>query len=92
MIWDTQMYQLYGIREQDFSGAYEAWQKGLPLYHEAILLYTDRQFAAAKAKFLEVQTFLPHDKPSELYVDRAIAFAANPPPKDWDGVTEIKTK
>jgi PAS domain S-box-containing protein len=29
MIWDTQMYELYGIREQDFSGAYDAWQNGL---------------------------------------------------------------
>jgi PAS domain S-box-containing protein len=29
LVWDAQMYELYGIREQDFSGAYEAWQKGL---------------------------------------------------------------
>jgi PAS domain S-box-containing protein len=29
MIWDAQMYALYGIREQDFSGAVDAWQKGL---------------------------------------------------------------
>ncbi len=27
--WDTRMYELYGIREQDFNGAYDAWQKGL---------------------------------------------------------------
>ncbi len=29
MVWDPQMYELYGIREEDFCGAYEAWQKGL---------------------------------------------------------------
>jgi PAS domain S-box-containing protein len=29
LAWDTQMYELYGIREQDFSGAYDAWQNGL---------------------------------------------------------------
>ncbi len=29
MFWDKQMYALYGIREQDFDGAYSAWQKGL---------------------------------------------------------------
>ncbi|MEO7932603.1 MAG: PAS domain S-box protein [Chthoniobacterales bacterium] len=29
MIWDAQMYALYGIRERDFSGAVDAWQKGL---------------------------------------------------------------
>ncbi len=29
LVWDAQMYALYGIREQDFSGAYDAWQSGL---------------------------------------------------------------
>jgi PAS domain S-box-containing protein len=29
LIWDEQMYALYGVREQDFSGAYAAWVQGL---------------------------------------------------------------
>jgi diguanylate cyclase (GGDEF)-like protein/PAS domain S-box-containing protein len=29
LTWDEQMYHLYGITPQDFSGAYEAWLKGL---------------------------------------------------------------
>jgi PAS domain S-box-containing protein len=29
LVWDAQMYALYGIREQDFSGAYDTWQRGL---------------------------------------------------------------
>jgi diguanylate cyclase (GGDEF)-like protein/PAS domain S-box-containing protein len=29
LVWDTRMYTLYGIRERDFSGAYDAWQNGL---------------------------------------------------------------
>jgi PAS domain S-box-containing protein len=29
LVWDAQMYLLYGIREQDFSGAYDAWQNGV---------------------------------------------------------------
>ncbi|MCX6078258.1 MAG: PAS domain S-box protein, partial [Chloroflexi bacterium] len=29
LIWDDQMYRLYGITSQDFSGAYDAWQHGL---------------------------------------------------------------
>lgn len=29
LVWDNQMYNLYGIKPQDFSGAYEAWQSGL---------------------------------------------------------------
>ena len=29
LLWDERMYELYGIREQDFSGAYDARQAGL---------------------------------------------------------------
>ena len=29
LAWDDRMYELYGVKEQDFSGAYEAWVKGL---------------------------------------------------------------
>ena len=29
LIWDQQMYHLYGIKEEDFEGAYPAWEKGL---------------------------------------------------------------
>ena len=29
LTWDDQMYKLYGINREDFSGAYDAWQKGL---------------------------------------------------------------
>ncbi len=29
MEWDDRMYELYGIKAEDFSGAYDAWQKGL---------------------------------------------------------------
>jgi diguanylate cyclase (GGDEF)-like protein/PAS domain S-box-containing protein len=29
LVWNSQMYELYGIRDDDFSGAFDAWQKGL---------------------------------------------------------------
>jgi PAS domain S-box-containing protein len=29
LVWDDQMFQLYGITREQFSGAYEAWQAGL---------------------------------------------------------------
>ncbi len=29
LIWDKWMFKLYGVREEDFAGAYEAWQNGL---------------------------------------------------------------
>lgn len=29
LVWDDQMFRLYGVSPQEFSGAYEAWQNGL---------------------------------------------------------------
>jgi diguanylate cyclase (GGDEF)-like protein/PAS domain S-box-containing protein len=29
LVWDDRMYSLYGIKKEDFAGAYEAWQAGL---------------------------------------------------------------
>lgn len=29
LIWDKRMYELYGIKEENFEGAYEAWKKGV---------------------------------------------------------------
>lgn len=29
LVWDDRMYELYGVNKADFSGAYDAWQKGL---------------------------------------------------------------
>ena len=44
LVWDARMYELYGIREQDFSGAYDAWQAGL---HPDDLARGDAAIAAA---------------------------------------------
>jgi adenylate cyclase len=69
-----------------------AWQQALPLYHEGILLFTDRQYAEARRKFLEVSQIVGQDKVCEIYLERAQLFIANPPTKEWDGVFEVKTK
>ncbi len=29
LVWDDRMYELYGVRKEDFSGAYDAWLSGL---------------------------------------------------------------
>ena len=29
LVWDDQMFRHYGVKKEDFSGAYEAWQAGL---------------------------------------------------------------
>ncbi len=44
LIWDKRMYQLYGIKPEDFSGAYEAWEAGL---HSDDLEYARKSLAYA---------------------------------------------
>jgi adenylate cyclase len=68
------------------------WNTILPVYHAAIQEFGSQQFDSAKRKFLEVLKILGHDKPCETYIQRVDAFLINPPPKDWDGVFELKTK
>jgi adenylate cyclase len=68
------------------------WQKVVPLYHDAIRMFVDRQYSAAREKFLEVCAILPQDKASMTYVHRAEAFAVEPPAENWDGVFEVKSK
>ena len=68
------------------------WGQVLPAYHQAIQDFGSQRFPEARTKFLEVLKILGHDKPCETYIQRAEAFIANPPPKDWDGVFELKTK
>jgi adenylate cyclase len=48
--------------------------------------YRRREWAAAQSEFAAMLEERPEDKPSQLYVERCIYFAANPPAEDWDGV------
>jgi PAS domain S-box-containing protein len=44
LVWDEQMFALYGIKEADFSGAYDAWQTGL---HKEDLVRGDAEIQMA---------------------------------------------
>jgi hypothetical protein len=42
--------------------------------------------------FKRVLRYFPSDDPSRAYVTRCPDFITIPPPADWDGVYEFKTK
>ncbi len=44
LVWDKVMYQLYGTREEDFGGAYEAWSSAL---HPEDREFAEREIQAA---------------------------------------------
>ena len=64
----------------------------LNLFAEGRELYKKRDFRAALAKFKAAYMIDPSDGPSKVFGARCKHFIENPPPEDWDGVFEMKTK
>jgi|GEM_PF-241757 len=62
------------------------------VYNEGLAAYTQRDWSAAAAAFTRALSIDKTDGPSQLYLERAEEFRKNPPPVDWDGVYEMKTK
>ena len=62
------------------------------LFAEGLVRYRAREWRGAQALFEEALSARPDDGPSRLYVERCGWFEEHPPPDDWDGVWEMKTK
>ena len=61
-------------------------------YLEGLRAYKSREFVQAIAKFEAALRLDPNDGPSQVYLARAQEFLATPPPPDWDGVYDLKSK
>ncbi|HEU0037095.1 MAG TPA: adenylate/guanylate cyclase domain-containing protein [Kofleriaceae bacterium] len=59
-----------------------------PAFGEALALYRRREFAAARAAFARIE----HDPAAQVMAERCEVLAASPPPPDWDGVYEQRSK
>lgn len=66
--------------------------KNLTLYHEALNNYYTQNFEQARDSFKSFLNENPDDPVSLLYLERLDYYQINPPPSDWDGVHEMKTK
>ena len=64
----------------------------LAVYEEGLERYYGRRWSEAIALFERALGLKPGDGPSALYISRALAYAASPPPPDWDGVFVMTTK
>jgi adenylate cyclase len=84
----VKVYELLGEKGQ----LPPQWQEAVAMFHQAIDLFSQRNYSAAREKFLEVSRILGQDKASLAYVQRADALLANPPDQEWDGVYEVKSK
>lgn len=55
-------------------------------FSEALELYRTRRFDQALHLFQALLRDHPTDGPTQLYINRCIAYIENPPPSEWDGV------
>jgi adenylate cyclase len=58
----------------------------------AIALYRKQDWAGAKAQFEALHAEEPERVVYKMYLDRIVAFEADPPGQDWDGVYTHKEK
>ena len=65
--------------------AVAAWENAMAAYHE-------RRFADAAARFAGIAAADPADGAARVLAERARVLADAPPPPDWDGVYEQRSK
>ena len=70
----------------------EEKRKLLECFAEGRKYYKLMKFENARDAFAKALTIDAEDGPSKQYFARCEEFIRNPPPEDWDGVYEMKTK
>jgi adenylate cyclase len=60
----------------------------ISLFHKGLELYRNWQWDGA----ITIFGAFPEDAAAGLYLDRCRAYRLDPPPPDWDGVSDLKTK
>jgi len=95
LIWDKWMYALYGIREEDFSGAYQAWQNGLhPDDKELGQIAINQALRGEKNFDIEFRVVWPTGEVRHLKADGLVQRDANGNPLRMIGtnydITELK--
>lgn len=64
----------------------------IDVYTSGLEFYKQQKWLEAVKEFKRVLKYFPSDGPSRVYIKRSLDFIEQPPPDDWDGVYEFKTK
>jgi adenylate cyclase len=61
-------------------------------YTRGLEFYKQKQWSRALKEFQLILRYFPTDGPTRVYIQRCFDFIITPPPANWDGVYEFKTK
>lgn len=61
-------------------------------FEKGLAAYRDREFTGAITEFEKVTQIVNFDKPAEVFIQRCKNFLIDPPPGNWSGIYEMKTK
>lgn len=83
----VKIYELISHKKLDplLKESLDAFAEGFELYH-------GRNFEIALHSFTLALNKTPDDQPAKLYIERCQDYIQIPPPENWDGVYEFKTK
>ena len=84
----VEVHELVGALGELTSGQ----QAFLTTYREGYAALCARRFAEAAAAFGRVLAVRPDDAPARAWQEQSAAYAANPPPSDWQPLLELHSK
>jgi adenylate cyclase len=87
------IYELLGKRSSPGAKAPAEMQKLIDVFEAGLKSYRAKKWADAELAFLEcIKMRGGKDAASSVYLERVAHFKEEPPPENWDGVYEFKTK
>ena len=64
----------------------------LDKFRIGVNLYSEQKWVGAKEYFEKILELDPYDKPYQEYLRRCNEYENSPPPSDWEGVFELRSK
>jgi adenylate cyclase len=83
------IYELLCPKNHEQQSHFNAMKKP---FESGLNLYRGRKFAEAITEFEKVMQVVKDDKPSHIFIQRCKIFLTDPPPENWNGVYEMRTK